>query len=221
LNIIVNILTLCEALAFITSLIYWRKIKNTYWKWFSFYLFFIVVSECVGLYFAIAKKNTENIAFYNYCVIPIEFIFFILLFRRSFKQTKLKWLPIVCLCIYFTSWLMDIFFFGKWEFIFNSFSFTIGNLLLLILILSYFIQLVTSNAILTFRHNMLFWVSLGLLIYYLGSFPYYGLRNTLAKNFQDVYITYTYIMYVLNCLMYLMFTISFIWGKPNIESSSS
>ncbi len=68
---------------------------------------------------------------------------------------------------------------------------------------------------------MLFWVSLGLLLYYLGAFPYYGLRNVLARDFQGVYITYTYIVYVLDILMYLMFTISFIWGKPNIASSSS
>jgi len=167
------------------------------------------------------KNNTLNLAYFNYFEIPIEFTFFILLFRRAFKLTRIYWLPIVCLIVYITSWLMDVFFFGKWEFIFNSFSCTIGNLLLLILILSYFIQLVTSNAILTFRNNMLFWVSLGLLLYYLGAFPYYGLRNTIAYNYREINITYTYIMYVLNCLMYLMFTISFIWGKPNIESSSS
>ncbi len=68
---------------------------------------------------------------------------------------------------------------------------------------------------------MLFWVSLGLLLYYLGTFPYYGLRNTFVKDFHDVFVTYTYIEYFLNSLMYLMFTISFIWGNPNIESSSS
>ena len=92
---------------------------------------------------------------------------------------------------------------------------------MLILILSYFFQLVTSNSILNFKNNMLFWVCLGMLLYYLGTFPYFGLRNTFATNFQDVFNTYTYIAYFLNALMYLMFTISFIWGKPNIESSSS
>lgn len=105
--------------------------------------------------------------------------------------------------------------------IFNSFSSTVGNLLLLILIWSFFIQLVSSNAILTFRRNMLFWVSLGLLLFYLGAFPYYGLRNILARDFKEVYIIYTYIVYVLDILMYVMFTISFIWGKPNISASSS
>lgn len=68
---------------------------------------------------------------------------------------------------------------------------------------------------------MLFWISLGLLIYYLGAFPYYGMRNVLAKEYKEIYITYGYIIYVLDILMYVMFTISFIWGKPNIASSSS
>lgn len=183
-------------------------------------MLFIVISEGIGWYLSAHNENELNLALYNYCVIPIEYTFFFLLFNRSFKQTKLKRLPIVCIGVYISSWIIDIMYF-KWESIFNSFSCTIGNLLLLILILGFFIQLVTTNAILTFRNNMLFWVSLGLLLYYLGAFPYYGLRNVLARDFQGVYITYTYIVYVLDILMYLMFTISFIWGKPNIASSSS
>lgn len=214
------ILFACEGLAAFTSILYWKKIRSTFWKWFCFYLIFIVCSESLGHYLLYSHHNLVNLAYFNYFGIPAEFFFFFLLFRNFFKETKISWLPLLCMGVYTISWLIGALF-AKWEVLFFSSSYTVGNLLLLILILSYFFQLVTSNSILNFKNNMLFWVSLGLLLYYLGTFPYYGLRNTFVKDFHDVFITYTYIEYFLNSLMYLMFTISFIWGNPNIESSSS
>ncbi len=186
-----TILRIFEAIAFLTGLVYWKKIKNTYWVWFVLYLLFIVLSEAIGTYFITANKHA-NLAFFNYFEIPIEFIFFFSLFHQSYKLSKYKWLPIVCMAVFLVSWIMDLLYFSKLQFFFYSFSYTIGNLLLLILILGYFIRLVTSDAILNFSHDMLFWVSTGLLLYYLGTFPFYGLRNTLTKNYKEVYITYHY-----------------------------
>lgn len=207
--------------AFISSIIFWNKIKNTYWRWFSVYLLFIVVSEFLGWYLSVQNERNLNLALYNYLVVPTEFIFFHLLFFWSFKQTKLRRLPIIGMSIYLLSWLIDISIHSNEETIFYSSSYTIGNLLLLVMVLTFFIQLVTTNAILTFRNNMLFWVSLGILTYYLGAFPYYGLRNIITKHFMELFNSYTYVVYVLDIFMYLMFTISFIWGKPNLVSSSS
>jgi uncharacterized membrane protein YfcA len=217
---LIIVLNILEASAFVSSIIYWRKIRNTYWRWFSFYLLFIVISEAIGAYLATRETNTLNNAFFNYFEIPMEFLFFFWLFSRSFKKTKYSWLPVVCSGVYVLSWVLDIIYFNKMRFIFYSLSYTVGNLLLLVLILQFFIRLVMSDEILTFRKNMLFWVSSGLLLFYLGSFPYYGLRNTIAYNYQDIYTTYSYIAYILNCFMYLMFIFSFVWGKPNLRSSS-
>src|SRR6185312_7155537 len=114
----------------------------------------------------------------------------------AFRGAKYKWLPIICGSMYIISWLTDFFYFSKFHFFFYSFSYTVGNFLLLILILNFFIRLATSDAIITFRQNMLFWMSLGMLIYYLGSFPYFGLRNTIAYNYREINITYNYIVFI-------------------------
>jgi len=145
-------------------------------------------------------------------------VFSFFLFYKAFKDTKFKLVPILCIVLYIVSWIIDMLFLsGKHNF-FYSFSYTVANLLLLILLLIYFSQLVFSDAILTFQHNMMFWISTGFLIYYMGSFPYYGLRNTLALKHYSLYVRYSYLEYLLNCIMYIMFTLSFIWGKPNIRS---
>jgi hypothetical protein len=215
LDIPVYILRLLELVACVTGFIYWGKIRASFFKWFPVYLGFIVISESIGEFLRSPAMEKLNRAYFNYFEIPVEFLFFFGLF---YSTNRFKKLSLVCAALYLLSWFIDLVYFSKLEFVFYSFSYTLGNLLLLILILNYFVQLVTSNNILNFWKDMLFWICTGLLVYYLGTFPYYGLRNTLWKNYTNLYYTYSYIMYILNSLMYLMFTFSFIWGRPSTKS---
>jgi hypothetical protein len=209
-----------EVISCITGFVMSKKLNSNHWKWFPYYLTFIVLAELPGKYFLAQHMYEECTMYYNIIVIPIEFSFFYWLFYMQFRLSKQKNIPIFCGAIYLLCWSIDNFYLTKVDFWF-SFSYTCGNILLLVLILTYFINLVTTDAILNYKQDMLFWVSTGLLLFYLGTFPYYGLRNTLVYNYRQLYITYSYIMYILNCLMYLMFTFSFIWGKPNLKYSSS
>ena len=212
----IKILYAFEVLAAFTGLWYFKKVKNTYWVFFTFYLVFIVLSEGVGQYLRSIGKINANIHYFNFFVVPVEFLFTFWLFYSGWRQNKGKRLPVVFMAIYLVGWFCDIFYFSKQRYFFYSFSYTLGNLLMLILILRFFLQMVTSDDIITFRHNMQFWVSLGLMIFYLGSFPYWGLVNTMAYKYPLLTHYYAYIVFVMNYMMYLMFTISFIWGKPNI-----
>jgi hypothetical protein len=212
-----TILQAFEILACVTGFIYWQKIKNTHWKWFVFYLLFIVLAEVAGLFLSDPKLRGVNSNFYNLLVIPIEFLFFYWLFYKTFVSSRYVRLPFVGAGIYMVSWGLDIFQFSK----FYSFSYTVGSLVLSILILCFFAQLMTRHTILKFSTNMMFWVCLGLLLFFLLCLPYYGLHNTLAYIYPELIKVYAYIVYSLDCFMYLMFTIAFIWGKPNSEISSS
>jgi len=214
-----HILRIFEFIACITGFIYWRKIKTSAFKWFPVYLGFIVISEYIGVSLHnTADNGMLNAAFFNYFEIPVEFLFFFALFYFTQTSGSYKKLIVLCACLYLLSWFLDMVVLKNIEGAFHSFSCTTGNLLLLVVILRYFVFLVTSNNILYFWKDMLFWICTGLLVYYLGTFPYYGLRNTLALNYPNLFTTYSYIVYILDSLMYIMFTFSFIWGKPNIKS---
>ncbi|MBS1772865.1 MAG: hypothetical protein JST82_08390 [Bacteroidetes bacterium] len=193
--------------------------KKTIFAFFPYYLLFIVIAEFAGRIFKYYEMGEMNKFLYSYVVIPVEFLFFFWLFYQSFRKERYKWLPIFCMAIYLASWSIDMLLLTNKKFWFYSFSYTVGNLLLLILIFRFFMQLITTNAILHFRHNMLFWISTGLLVFFLGTFPYYGLLNTLNTKYTSLCIAYGYIVFTLNCLMYLMFTLSFVWGRQNIKSS--
>lgn len=210
-----------ELIACITGFIFFKNLKNSFLKYFPYYLLFIIIAESTGFILKTAELKTASKIWFNYLVIPVEFLFFYWIFYRSFAGTKYRVLPVVFSFFYIACWMTDIFLLSDMTFWFYSFSYTIGNLLLLILIFRYFFNLTQSDDILYFKNNMLFWISGGLLLFYLGTFPYYGLLNTIAYTQKEIHSIYRYVVIVLNALMYLMFTFSFIWGKPNTKYSSS
>ena len=175
-----------ELLASITGFAYWKNIKDTYWKWFPVYLLVIVISELIGVYLSHGLKNSDlNGILYNYFVIPLEFLFFIWLFAKYFESPNERRWAIGGAIIYSVSWIIEILFPKKKAVWFMSLSFTIGNIVLLILVILFFIRLVNSEKILHFKRSMMFWVALGVLIFPL-TFPFYALRNTLYIDYRAI-----------------------------------
>lgn len=212
------IFTVIECITCVVAFLYWKKLRGTTFKLFPAYLLLIVTAEFFGYYLRTYDMKDMNKLFYNVLVIPVEFLFFFHIFYQSGKGKKDKRLPVVFTIIYAGAWMIDNLYLTNKLFWFYSFSYTVGNLLLLVLILRSLTRLVLSDDILFFRQNMLFWVCTGLLVFYLGTFPFYGLKNTLVHDYIDVYWSYYYIVYILNCLMYLLFALGFIWGKPKSTS---
>jgi len=189
----------------------WNKVKDTRYKWFVIYLGYILLADLSGA--LIKMQNIPNEHYYDLFVIPVEFIFFLWLFNKSLEARKHRRLTAVFGMLYTASVLIDNFYFSHHPFHFCSFSYSIGNLLLLASALLFFIQLTNSDKVLQYSRNTMFWISAGVLIYYLGSFPYYALKNTFAHLHKHANVTYYYIALTLDCIMYTMFSIALIWGN--------
>jgi hypothetical protein len=209
-----HILYLLELVACITGFIYWSKIKGSFWKWFPIYLAVICAVELTADVLNYNQEYEIKNLIYNNFSIPLEFLFFYWLYYKYAIGKRRRQLVILCIIVYLSSIVLDQLYFRNTNFYFNSFSYCIGNMMLLMAIISFFIQFATSNEIIHFKRSMIFWVSLGTLIFYLGSLPFYGLYNLLYKKYFDVFVFYSYIMYVCNWIMYSLFTVAFIWGKP-------
>jgi hypothetical protein len=213
LDVLKVILNTCEAAACITGFIVWRKIKTTHWKWFPFYLAFIVVAELTGKYFTYTHMDELKRIMYDYIVIPSEILFYLFIFYNEFKHTEAARLPFFCAIIYIICLLIDSFYLaGKYDW-FLSFSYTVGVILLVVNILFFLFRLVASKEIIYFRTNFMFWVCIGLLLFYLGSIPFQGILNTLFEKYNKLFMHYVYLFYIFNYLMYLSFVTAFIWGK--------
>lgn len=197
-----------ELLAGIVGLIKWQNIKNTYWKYFPFYLILIALLENT-LYYWLSPKLVNNLE--AFVVIPFEFLFFFWLFYRNSQK---KSFILIGFFVYLLSFFMEMVFAEKVKSgLFLSFSYSIGNLILLIFILQYFYKLAYSDRILYFYKERMFWVAFGLLVFFLGTFPYFGLYNLLLTKYFNLLISYTWVEIFLDYAMYLLFAASFIWGK--------
>jgi hypothetical protein len=209
-------LVLLEAAACIAGFLNWRKIRHSYWKWFPPYLLLLVAVELTCLYLAYVMDNRElNGKIYMYFGIPVQFFFFFWIMAQYLKPYRENRWPLYGAAIYLASLIADLTWLAGERFWFSSLSYTVGNLVLLVLILLFFIKFIKSEEILRYRSSMMFWVSLGLLVFYLGSFPFFALRNTLYYEYREVFNVYRYVAMGLDYLMYIFFTLAFIWTKPN------
>lgn len=217
---LIYLLNLCELLAVVSAFLNWKKIRNGYWKWFAVYLLIIFVIEMIGKYLKINYPQSGlNYNLYSFISIPLQFLFFYWLF---FKQANSKFdrvFPLAATFIYVICFAADTFYLSNIKMWFFSFSYTIGNLLLVILFINYLLKFINSDEILTYRQSMMFWVCIGLAIFYLGAFPFYALRNTLYYQYNNIFVVYNYVQLILDCFMYLVFAIAFIWGKPKLSYS--
>lgn len=208
LYVLILVLTICIAFSAFLFLVYWRKFRSCYWKWFGVFLAIKAFVEVAT--FILSVTNWVNgfdwNFIYSYILFPGEFLFFYWLFYRYFMLSKMRYLAIISAVVYLIAFLLNSFIFKeKWYAVF-WFSYFIGEFFLLCLCFSFFL-LDTSS--LPPKRNSMFWVVLGLTFFFSFTSALSFLR---LANF-NVYLVDLYIIYVFNCLMYLFFSIGIIWGK--------
>jgi|688.fasta_scaffold166020_2 hypothetical protein len=208
-SILLILLNFFEILALLAGIINYNNIKKTYWKWFVVYLIIIVIYELFGVKIFNYFNIEERISF-SYFIVPLEFLFFIWLYAlKSLKKEKLF---ITCSCIYILSFFPNLSIL-KGKFIFDSFNYMIGALIMLILVSLEFLKQIKNENILMFNQNKMFYINIGIILFYVGNLPFFGLYYPIMKEPKIWNLYYIYFM-ISNCIMYFLFAASFIWGKP-------
>ena len=204
-----------ELLAATVGFFYLKELRNGYWKFFPVYLAIVFLIEVTGEYTGYVLHAVQfNIALYRYFGIPFQYLFFCWLFWKYFQQTDVAKWPLVGAAVYLVCCIVDIIHPIGTKAAFYSFSYMVGSIVLLALVLLFLFKFMRSEEILFYRRSRMFWVATGLLVFYLLSLPLYGLWNTLVYDYPEVFNQYWMVTMVLDALMYLFFTFAFIWGKP-------
>ncbi len=207
-NYMVWVLNALEIIACITGFLYLKKLQKADWKLLPYYLLTIVTFEFLGRYLSsVGELYKYNPIMFNYISYPMQFLFFFYLFYRHQYFARKKQLIVAGIIIYLISIVADVFVFSKRIYFFHSFSYCTGVLLLLILLLIYFLDFIKGKEILNFSTDLMFWFCVGLLVYYIGTLPFFALRNNLAYNHKDIFFKYAYAGLVLDYCMYLLFII--------------
>jgi len=209
-RILQELLVWTEGLAAFISIIFYRRVKDQYWKYFSYYLVLMFLCESVGKwgenFFTYSKP-----AFFNYFVIPAEFIFFYWLYAaKSLGRPNLFY---ILSLLYLCSFIPGEYFFNGKKIIF-SLNYTFGCLLLMILVIMEYYKQINSSEILNFSKNRMFYINLGVTLFYIGTLPFWTFFTYIIK-YKEIYSVYFAYFLISGIIMYLLFSISLIWGKQN------
>lgn len=222
--IIQNAVLYSELIASLTGSIYFYKYKQTQLKYFLYLLWIItfseffassiIVFEIDSLLYISENGTRHNTWVYNLLYfLFFNFIYFIYL--KSIENKKHKFW-IVTFMVTYT--IVSIY---NWRFLQNFVSdlselpYFLGSIFLIVIIIFYFVELLKSDKIIVFHKLLLFWISVGLLLFHTGTIPFSIKMNNYADMFyiHDMF----YIIYILAITMYSIFIFGFIWsGKERV-----
>lgn len=197
-----------------TGFILWAKWKPDYYRWFPIYLLMITVAETGGelLYHLTPELHFQS-NLYLYGIIPLEFLFFYWFYavQHAFKHARLAgWIiAITFILVYFGQLIFD-----TDTFRIPTLGYTVGVIGMLVMCVSYLRALVLSDDLLFFRSQLLFWISCGILLFYLGTLPFYGLPSGMRSQVTSFLNTFFWVPNVLGTVMYILFTLGMIWKEP-------
>jgi len=209
-NVLGTILIGLQLLCALTALIKFNTFKERIWKGFAIYVIVIFLLELVSKV-ALMQHPALRKYYYDFFVIPFEFFFLYWMYSHSLKNKKLF---VCCSVIYALSFVPHFLLFKEPPLVY-SFSYVMGNLMLLVLVCMEFYNQIKTDKIIFFNRNMMFYVNTGVILLYIGSLPFFTFYGLLLKEpalWNDYYLFFM----MANNIMYLLFTAAFIWGRPNI-----
>ncbi|MBG6132218.1 hypothetical protein IWQ47_004109 [Aquimarina sp. EL_43] len=209
-----KILLVLQLFAAIVGFIYIFRLRNSYWKWLSIYLIFIFIQESfwtLNTY----SLDSINIKYYAFIGIPIQYLFLFWLY--AYKSLNNRKLFYFFSFIYLSTYLPIELYFGKINLVY-SINLTAGTILLTFLVVLEFIKQIKNDNILEFTKNKMFYINVGVILFYIGTYPYFAFYDVLSKEpYIEIWNAYYLYFLVSNYVIYLLFTASFIWGKHHLK----
>jgi hypothetical protein len=200
----------CELIAFASWVVNYTRIKELKYKLFAFYLGIIAIIELLNLLYDLPTAWPNMLVLYVNVPLQFCFLFYFLLYKRGGKKAIL---PVVFMCVYLFFFLTERYHFFTLPVNFDSLSYGIGNLLLIAAIVILLADIFRNNDPVVYNKTPLFWILIGLIIFYIGSFPYHNFRNffwSQKSYYQTAYFLH-YTSQVFNCMMYLLFAYAVKW----------
>jgi hypothetical protein len=203
---------LIQILEFITAAVatvFFRKYAGSFLKYFLIMLWVVVIMETI---IWVLKRNgiiLQNNFLYNVFT-SLQYAFYFLLYYNTLRTaTYKKWILGFLISFVFAVvinfvWIQPLTITAA----FHSITFSLGAILLIITIGLFLIEILNTEKVLYFTKYLMFWISMGLLIFYAGIIPFIISLNLLPAMMSGDNLTIVF--FALNSLMYSCFTIGFI-----------
>ncbi len=201
---------LIELITAIIGTLYYKKYKGTKLKYFVFYLWYTAINEIVvGIYLKRYLKIEWGDLLYNIYYI-ISFVYLFILYRNYLNSKRNKNV-VVTFVISYSVFLIVNGFYQNYIYELQILPYIAASGFLVITIFLYFFEILNSEKVLNVKKNLLFWISIGLVLYHIGNIPFRILRNYYT-DWTDVTVSFLLGVF-LTITMNICFIIGFIWSN--------
>lgn len=208
-----------EFLSVIIASVYFFKNRKSKLKYFLYFLWYSFLNELVGKYLADYSQLDNTIMYNVYLIIYFLFIFY--LYWDNLERKLFKNVISILTIIYSLVYIVNFFVLKNFTTKLQVYPFMIGSCFLIITVILYFIEVLNSEKIVLMTKELLFWISLGLLLFNIGIIPWLIMLSYFPIVFVD---NLTILKSLFNCLviiLYICYIIGFICGHKTQKQQLS
>ncbi|WP_340202020.1 hypothetical protein [Ascidiimonas sp. W6] len=196
----------------IINTIFFFKYAGGKAKYFFYSIWFIAITEFSYRFFYYNVFNEDisssKIVANSYTL--IQFSFYFIWYRYLLKNKVNKRLLLWFLGLFYVAFVLISFFLQDFSEITQSYVYTIGMIFLVVSIILYFMEILSSEFTLQFGKSVFFWFSLGLLLFHVPFMPFMFIAEYLNFNKS---IPYSVVLFGLNFIMHGCFIFGVLWSK--------
>ncbi len=215
-NILFQVSNITLFIALIALGYSYYKTKDKLIKYIFF--FFIYYNLSTAAMTMLASKGIHNI-WVEVLFINLEYIFYFLLYRYILRKKTYKRIAFFGLILFESYFFWDyIFHFQSWDY-FPGVSIAIGQVLMIIVLFLFLLEMMSSEKIMQIRQYFVFWLTIGLLFYYIVPLPV-----SIASEFfingkysTDIYEFVISIQMISNIVLYSLIILGTKWRSTTYK----
>lgn len=201
----------------IVGLLRLKTYQKKYLKLFPFFLLLILAVELAGQIFHDPKKGNQIL--YN-LFSTSEFLFYSFVFSSIIPNDS------ICRLIKKTMWVLPSICLVNILFIqgpntFHTYTYMLGCLVMIFLSITYFFQLFHSSQNFDLLREPPFWISIGILFFYISSFSLIGVLNHISVLPNILKYNLQKILFIVNSFYYALFIVALLCQYKTTKSRSS
>lgn len=202
-----NLILGMEILVALIATFMFYKYRHNQLRYFLLYVWGVVALELSGEFWP-EIFHTSNLQLYNIFVI-LQFPLLILWYRSFLSSRKTRTISIWLIVIFLLFALINSWQYQSVAEEFQSFTFILGAVGLIVAIFMYFNEVLHTEKILIIQRGLLFWVSVGFLFFYASVIPIMIMGNVLDHSGS----VYNVFLLILNIILHCSFIIGLLWGQ--------
>lgn len=195
-----------EILSFLASLLlFFQKGTPRYLKSYPFFLLVTVAVEYAGL---LLERNRGHVFWLYNIFAVVTFAFNLNMLRNFIFSKKVRRIILHSIWIHAVLELANLFFIQVNAF--NSITFALGCLLVVIFCIYYFFELFRLPRSINLVKEQAFWISCGLLFFHSCSFMFISLTNLILESHDGIFKTLNILLGLIIAAYYFLLTIGFV-----------